>query len=62
MAAGVDGKDELLKLPRRVEDLPLPPVRVIDTREDAQLIGGVASIGRALHQGIDQGAQGGAGR
>ncbi len=41
------GVDELLRMPRRVEGLPMPPVTIVDIREDAMCLGG-ASIGRAL--------------
>lgn len=41
------GADELLRLPKRVEGLPMPPVLIVDIRNDPLLAGG-ASIGRAL--------------
>ncbi len=45
------GEDVLLSLPRRVNDLPMPPVVVVDVRNDPQ-IGRGHAIGRALQQGI----------
>jgi primosomal protein N' (replication factor Y) (superfamily II helicase) len=44
-------QDRLLSLPKRVEDLPLPPVITVDTRNDPRIEGG-AAIGRTLEQGI----------
>ncbi|MGD9854224.1 MAG: primosomal protein N' [Planctomycetaceae bacterium] len=45
------GQDVLLSLPRRVNDLPMPPVVVVDVRNDLQ-IGKGHAVGRALEQGI----------
>lgn len=42
------GQDVLLRLPKRVEGLPLPPVIVVDVRHDPHILA-EASIGRALH-------------
>jgi primosomal protein N' (replication factor Y) (superfamily II helicase) len=44
-------KDLLLSLPSRVSDLPLPPVVIVDTRNDPHCSKG-ASIGRILETGI----------
>lgn len=41
------GIDELLRLPKRVEDLPMPPVVIVDVRHDPMRRRG-AAIGRAL--------------
>src|SRR5262249_15184744 len=43
-----EGTDELLRLPRRVEGLPMPPVVIVDVRHDPMRRRG-AAIGRALH-------------
>ena len=40
-------EDELLRMPRRVEGLPMPPVVIVDVRHDPFCTGG-AAIGRAL--------------
>ena len=40
--------DELLRLPKRVEGLPMPPVVIVDVRHDPLRRRG-AAIGRALH-------------
>lgn len=45
------GEDVLLSLPRRVNDLPMPPVVVVDVRNDPQIGRGYA-LGRAMEQGI----------
>jgi primosomal protein N' (replication factor Y) len=45
------GHDELLRLPRRVEGLPMPPVVVVDVRHDPIRSAGGA-IGRALRTAI----------
>jgi primosomal protein N' (replication factor Y) len=45
------GKDVLLSLPERVERRPLPPVVIVDTRNDPLIAKGHA-IGRALQQSI----------
>ena len=45
------GQDILLSMPDRVARRPLPPVVIVDTREDAQIRKG-AAIGRALFQAI----------
>ncbi|MGQ0637192.1 MAG: replication restart helicase PriA, partial [Planctomycetaceae bacterium] len=42
------GHDTLLNLPRRVAGLPMPPVVVVDIRNDPHRTAG-AAIGRALH-------------
>jgi primosomal protein N' (replication factor Y) len=41
-------RDELLRLPKRVEGLPMPPVVIVDVRHDPLRRRG-AAIGRALH-------------
>jgi len=46
-------EDELVSMPRRVEGLPMPPVVVVDVRNDPELNAG-ASIGRALKNAIQQ--------
>ncbi len=45
------GDDVLLSLPRRVNDLPMPPVVTVDVRNDPQ-IGRGQAVGRALQNGI----------
>ncbi|MFN9269761.1 MAG: primosomal protein N' [Planctomycetaceae bacterium] len=47
------GEFRLLTLQRRVAGLPMPPVLVVDTREDPVIRGG-ASIGRALKNAMQQ--------
>lgn len=47
-----DGHDMLLSMPKRVENLPLPPVLLVDTRNDPA-IGKGAAIGRALFQAMN---------
>ena len=47
------GDDVLLRLPHRVNDLPMPPVVVVDVRHDPQ-IGRGHAVGRALQHGIDR--------
>jgi primosomal protein N' (replication factor Y) len=53
-------EDELVSMPRRVEGLPMPPVVVVDVRNDPELNAG-ASLGRALrnamHQALAAGGQ-----
>lgn len=44
-------QDRLLSLPNRVEGLPLPPVIIVDTRNDPRIEAGTA-IGRSLEQAI----------
>jgi len=48
----IDGHDLLLSLPKRVEDRPLPPVVIVDTRNDPA-VGKGAAIGRALFQAMN---------
>jgi len=54
------GEDELLRLPRRVEGLPMPPVVIVDVRHDPIRMSGGA-IGRALRtamiNALDAGGQ-----
>jgi len=54
------GDDELLRLPRRVEGLPMPPVVIVDVRHDPIRTSGGA-IGRALRtamiNALDAGGQ-----
>jgi len=45
--------DTLVTMPKRVENLPLPPVVIVDTRNDPA-IGKGAAIGRALFQAMNQ--------
>lgn len=45
------GQDVLVSLPKRVGDRPLPPVVIVDTRNDPQVRKG-AAIGRVLDHGI----------
>jgi len=47
------GKDVLLSLPRRVERRPLPPITLVDIRNDPHCRRG-AAIGRALHAAMRQ--------
>ncbi|MCA9084308.1 MAG: primosomal protein N' [Planctomycetaceae bacterium] len=47
------GHDDLLSMPDRVAELPLPPVVIVDTRNDPR-IGRGASIGRPLHLAIER--------
>lgn len=44
---------ELISMPERIEQLPLPPVVVVDTLNDPQIRRG-QNIGRALQNAIDQ--------
>ena len=46
-------EDTLISMPTRVAQLPLPPVVIVDTRNDPRIQGGSA-IGRALRNGIQQ--------
>lgn len=48
----IDGRDKLLSMPRRVADLPLPPVVIVDTRNDPA-IGKGSAIGRSLFQAMN---------
>lgn len=48
----IDGHDTLVSMPKRVESLPLPPVVIVDTRNDPA-IGKGAAIGRALFQAMN---------
>ena len=48
----IDGHDTIISMPKRVENLPLPPVVIIDTRNDPA-IGKGAAIGRALFQAMN---------
>jgi primosomal protein N' (replication factor Y) (superfamily II helicase) len=48
----IDGVDKLISMPKRVENLPLPPVVIVDTRNDPA-IGKGAAIGRALFQAMN---------
>ncbi|WP_166830847.1 replication restart helicase PriA [Thalassoroseus pseudoceratinae] len=48
-----DGEDQLVSMPRRVVGLPLPPVVLVDIRNDPR-IGKGAAIGRALDHAIRQ--------
>jgi primosomal protein N' (replication factor Y) len=48
-----EGADVLLQLPKRVEDLPMPPVNIVDVRHDPIRKKGGA-IGRALHHYMQQ--------
>lgn len=49
----IDRHDTLISLPKRVANLPLPPVVIVDTRNDPA-IGKGAAIGRALFQAMNQ--------
>lgn len=49
----LDKQDTLISLPRRVANLPLPPVVIVDTRNDPA-IGKGAAIGRAMFQAMNQ--------
>jgi primosomal protein N' (replication factor Y) len=42
-------QDQLLSLPKRVAQLPLPPVVIVDTRNDPSIQQQQRAIGRALH-------------
>lgn len=46
-----DGHDRLVSMPKRVAKLPLPPVVIVDTRNDPR-VGKGLSIGRAMHTSI----------
>ena len=56
----VQNEDQLVSMPRRVEGLPMPPVLVVDVRNDPELNAG-AAIGRALrnamHVALTEGGQ-----
>lgn len=45
--------DTLVSMPARVADRPLPPVVIVDTRNDPRISKG-ASLGRAMFQAIDR--------
>ncbi|MEM6331181.1 MAG: primosomal protein N', partial [Planctomycetota bacterium] len=47
------GRYRLVSMPRRVNNLPLPAVRVVDLREEAHRRRGVGAISRPLHQAIE---------
>jgi len=49
----IDKKDVLISMPKRVANLPLPPVVIVDTRNDPS-IGKGAALGRALFQAVTQ--------
>ena len=51
VAAGAAQEDRLLSLPNRVEELVMPPVIIVDTRNDPRIEGG-AAIGRSLEQAM----------
>lgn len=46
-------QDILVSMPERVQQLPLPPVVIVDTRSDPRISRG-AAIGRALQHAIDR--------
>ena len=48
----IEGHDTLISMPKRVAGLPLPPVVLVDTRNDPA-IGKGAAIGRALFQAMN---------
>ena len=48
----ISRKDTLISMPKRVENLPLPPVVIVDTRNDPAIGKGTA-IGRALFQAMN---------
>ena len=52
----IEGTDDLVQLPHRVEGLPMPPVVIVDVRHDPMRKKG-AAIGRALMQGIQTALQ-----
>ncbi len=47
----INGQDTLLSLPHRVEELPMPPVMIVDTKSDPRIEAGSA-IGRILEQAL----------
>lgn len=47
------GLFDLVEMPRRVNDLPLPAVRVVDLREESHRRGGRGAISRPLHQAME---------
>lgn len=49
-------QDALLSMPDRVESLPLPPVVIVDTRNDPRISRG-ASLGRALSTAVSRALQ-----
>ena len=51
--AAETGGDQLLSLPTRIDDRPMPPVSLVDTRNDRRIRSGVA-IGQALETFIKQ--------
>ena len=51
--AAETGGDQLLSLPARIDDRPMPPVSLVDTRNDRRIRSGVA-IGQALETFIKQ--------
>ena len=46
-----EGRDVLISMPKRVNKLPMPPVVIVDTRNDPEITKG-AAIGRVLRTGI----------
>jgi len=51
--AAETGHDKLLSLPTRIDDRPMPPVTLVDTRNDRRIRSGVA-IGRGLEMFLRQ--------
>jgi primosomal protein N' (replication factor Y) (superfamily II helicase) len=49
-----DGKLSLLLLPDRVEDRPLPPVRIVDLRSDGERRGSGRHLGRTLVKALER--------
>jgi primosomal protein N' (replication factor Y) len=51
--AAREGRVALLELPARVEGRPLPPVRIVDLRSDAERRGGGSHLSRTLVAALD---------
>jgi len=53
------GNYRLVNMPRRVNDLPLPIVRIVDMRDEVHRQQSRGSISRPLHQAMDRALRGG---
>ncbi len=56
----ISGQDRLISMPRRVEGLPMPPVIVVDTRNDPYSVRGQAigrALGMAMKNALEDGGQ-----
>lgn len=56
----LENDDLLVSMPRRVEGLPMPPVMVVDVRNDPEINAGAAigrALGNAIHAALDADGQ-----